>query len=116
MRGLSGRRRGPGSVLQGDSDVLRGEPLGVYAFECRLLIIRTLFAVCFAESMNLLTLVVFHALGILHWHTRQFNFSVSLYVLLAIILLIVPLVQCLLFTYRSRGMSIDSSYSIVWHR
>lgn len=62
---------------------------------------RILFAVCFAESMNLLTLVVFHALGVLHSRGRAVNFSVSLHVLLGLILIVVPLVQCLLFTYRS---------------
>lgn len=64
---------------------------------------RTLFALCFAESMNLVTLVVFQAAGVLHARARQVNFNVSLHVLLAIVLVVVPMVQCLLFTYRSRG-------------
>lgn len=53
--------------------------------------------------MNLVTLVVFQAAGILHARTRQINFSVSLHILLALVLLVVPMVQCLLFTYRSKG-------------
>ncbi|OCF39646.1 hypothetical protein I317_06557 [Kwoniella heveanensis CBS 569] len=66
---------------------------------------RVLFGICFAESCNLLTLVIFNAIGILHDRSRHVNFSVSLHVILAIILLIVPLVQCLLLTYRSRESS-----------
>jgi hypothetical protein len=46
---------------------------------------------------------MFHALGILHSRSRHINFSVSLHILLAMILLVVPLVQCMLLTYRSRG-------------
>ncbi|WRT66521.1 uncharacterized protein IL334_003480 [Kwoniella shivajii] len=64
---------------------------------------RILFGVCFAEGCNLLTLVIFHAVGLLHSRSRRVNFSVSLHVILAIVLLIVPLVQCLLLTYRSRA-------------
>ncbi|WVF71349.1 hypothetical protein IAT40_006152 [Kwoniella sp. CBS 6097] len=63
---------------------------------------RVLFGICFAESCNLLTLVIFNAIGILHERSRHVNFSISLHVILAIILIIVPLVQCLLLTYRSR--------------
>nr|XP_031863434.1 uncharacterized protein CI109_001310 [Kwoniella shandongensis]KAA5530506.1 hypothetical protein CI109_001310 [Kwoniella shandongensis] len=70
---------------------------------------RVLFSVCFAESCNLLTLVIFHALGILHSRSRRVNFSISLHIILAIILLVVPLVQCLLFTYRSRESSSAST-------
>ncbi|WVQ80237.1 hypothetical protein IAT38_002342 [Cryptococcus sp. DSM 104549] len=70
---------------------------------------RILFSVCFAESCTLLSLVVFHALGVLHARSRQVNFSVSLHILLAIILLIVPLVQCLLLTYRSKDTTSAST-------
>jgi hypothetical protein len=62
--------------------------------------------------MNLLTLVVFQALGILGARARQVNFGVSLYVLLALILLLVPLVECLLFTYRSRGKPFIASHPL----
>ncbi|KAK8864574.1 hypothetical protein IAR55_001824 [Kwoniella newhampshirensis] len=72
---------------------------------------RILFSICFAESCNLLTLVIFHALGVLHSRSRRVNFSISLHVILAFILLVVPLVQCLLFTYRSRESSSASSTS-----
>ncbi|BEJ16335.1 hypothetical protein CspHIS471_0509400 [Cutaneotrichosporon sp. HIS471] len=74
-------------------------------------IARTLFAVCFAESMTLISIVVSHALGILHAHARRVNFSVSLHILLALILIVVPLVQCLLCTYRSRRDSISTKPS-----
>ncbi|WVR06897.1 hypothetical protein IAU60_003933 [Kwoniella sp. DSM 27419] len=70
---------------------------------------RVLFGLCFAESCNLLTLVIFHALGILHSRARRVNFSISLHIVLAMILLIVPLVQCLLLTYRSRESSSPST-------
>ncbi|WVQ99510.1 hypothetical protein IAU59_006645 [Kwoniella sp. CBS 9459] len=70
---------------------------------------RVLFGICFAESCNLLTLVIFNAIGVLHDRSRHVNFSVSLHVILAIILLIVPLVQCLLLTYRSRESSSAST-------
>lgn len=56
--------------------------------------------------MTLITIVIMHAVGILHTHARQINFSASLHILLALVLLVVPLVQCLLCTYRSpRGKS-----------
>ncbi|WWC62152.1 uncharacterized protein I303_104744 [Kwoniella dejecticola CBS 10117] len=70
---------------------------------------RVLFGICFAEGCNLLTLVVFHAVGILHSRSRRVNFSVSLHVILGIVLLVVPLVQCLLLTYRSRESSSAST-------
>ncbi|WOO81159.1 Golgi pH regulator [Vanrija pseudolonga] len=72
---------------------------------------RIVFSLAFAESMNIVTLVVFHALGFLHAHARQVNFSVSLHILLGIILLVVPLVQCLLLTYRSRDSTSASTKS-----
>ncbi|ORY32871.1 Abscisic acid G-protein coupled receptor-domain-containing protein [Naematelia encephala] len=70
---------------------------------------RALFSACFAESCNILSLVMFHSLGILHSRSRHVNFSVSLHVLLALVLLIVPMVQCLLLTYRSRESSSAST-------
>ncbi|OWZ47461.1 hypothetical protein C352_02380 [Cryptococcus neoformans CHC193] len=70
---------------------------------------RILFSVCFAEGCNLLSLVIFHAIGVLHARSRQVNFSVSLHFILALILVVVPLVQCLLFTYRSRDSSSTST-------
>ncbi|KLT45435.1 hypothetical protein CC85DRAFT_134821 [Cutaneotrichosporon oleaginosum] len=75
-------------------------------------IARTLFAVCFAESLTLIAIVATHALGILHANARRVNFSVSLHILLALILLVVPLVQCLLCTYRSRRDSVSTKPSI----
>ncbi|KAL1411436.1 hypothetical protein Q8F55_002392 [Vanrija albida] len=74
-------------------------------------IARIVFSLAFAESMNIVTLVVFHALGFLHAHARQVNFSVSLHILLGIILLVVPLVQCLLLTYRSKDSTTASTKS-----
>ncbi|OWZ78966.1 hypothetical protein C365_02615 [Cryptococcus neoformans Bt85] len=70
---------------------------------------RILFSVCFAEGCNLLSLVIFHAIGVFHARSRQVNFSVSLHFILALILVVVPLVQCLLFTYRSRDSSSTST-------
>ncbi|WWC70164.1 uncharacterized protein I206_104112 [Kwoniella pini CBS 10737] len=70
---------------------------------------RVLFGICFAEGCNLLTLVIFHAVGILHSRSRRVNFSISLHVILGIVLLVVPLVQCLLLTYRSRDPSSAST-------
>ncbi|RXK39301.1 hypothetical protein M231_03380 [Tremella mesenterica] len=69
---------------------------------------RLLFGLCFAEGCNLITLVIFHSLGILHARSRHVNFSISLHVVLAMVLLFVPLVQCLLLTYRSRDPSNSS--------
>lgn len=82
---------------------------------------RVLFALCFAEGCTLLMIVIFHALGILHsrlvqrlnlgrsqlsvFSARHVNFSASLHIMLAMTLIVIPLVQCLLFTYRSRGES-----------
>ncbi|KIR59692.1 hypothetical protein I314_04688 [Cryptococcus bacillisporus CA1873] len=70
---------------------------------------RILFSVCFAEGCNLISLVIFHAIGVLNARSRQVNFSVSLHFILALILVVVPLVQCLLFTYRSRDSSSTST-------
>ncbi|WVO15091.1 hypothetical protein L204_102735 [Cryptococcus depauperatus] len=73
---------------------------------------RILFSVCFAESCNLLSLVVFHALNLFGSRARQVNFSISLHLILADILVVVPLVQCLLLTYRSRdSLSVSTSPS-----
>lgn len=48
----------------------------------------------------------------MYWtHTarsRHINFSISLHILLGMILLVVPLVQCLMFTYRSRGKQLQA--------
>ncbi|ODO09120.1 hypothetical protein I350_02720 [Cryptococcus amylolentus CBS 6273] len=70
---------------------------------------RILFSVCFAESCTLISLVLFHSLGLLHSKSRQVNFPVSLHVILAIVLVVIPLVQCLLLTYRTKESSTAST-------
>ncbi|CAD6587813.1 MAG: hypothetical protein TREMPRED_004862, partial [Tremellales sp. Tagirdzhanova-0007] len=89
---LSHGRRSDGGGIKGIKKATRG--LSRLA--------RALFSLCFAESCNLITLVVLHSLGVLHSRSLHVNFSISLHVLLAMILLVVPLVQCMLLTYRSR--------------
>ncbi|WVQ67291.1 uncharacterized protein L199_005486 [Kwoniella botswanensis] len=91
------------SSLQQGTKATKKATRGLHRFS------RMLFGVCFAEGCNLLTLVIFHAVGILHSRSRRVNFSISLHVILAIILLVVPLVQCLLLTYRSRESSSAST-------
>lgn len=66
-----------------------------------ILLYRYLFCVCFAESCNLLTLVATHAMQIFPFASLRANFSFSLHALLALILLVVPMVQCMLLTYRT---------------
>lgn len=65
-------------------------------------IARHVFSCCFSESLALLTLVMFHSLGLLHERSLQIHFSLALRFLLLLILLVVPLVQCLQLTYRAR--------------
>lgn len=65
-------------------------------------IARHVFSCCFSESLALLTLVMFHSMGLLHERSLQIHFSLALRVLLLLILLVVPLVQCLQLTYRAR--------------
>lgn len=48
-----------------------------------------------------------HAIGLLSLRSRQVNFSASLHILLAMIVVVLPLKQCLLFTYRSRKSSLS---------
>ncbi|WWC89141.1 uncharacterized protein L201_004059 [Kwoniella dendrophila CBS 6074] len=95
----SNSSRNRNNNLQGIGKANKKATKGLHRFS------RILFGICFAEGCNLLTLVIFHAIGILHSRSRRVNFSVSLHVILAIILLVVPLVQCLLLTYRSRDTS-----------
>lgn len=51
-----------------------------------------------------------HGMGLLSLRSRQSNFTASLYILLAMILIIVPLKQCLLLTYRHSSKSSLSIY------
>nr|XP_019046507.1 hypothetical protein I302_05257 [Kwoniella bestiolae CBS 10118]OCF25437.1 hypothetical protein I302_05257 [Kwoniella bestiolae CBS 10118] len=99
----SGKNRESGLQAQQGTKAIKKATKGLHRFS------RVLFGICFAEGCNLLTLVIFHAVGILHSRSRRVNFSISLHVILAIILLVVPLVQCLLLTYRSRESSSTST-------
>lgn len=70
---------------------------------------RILFSACFAEACTLLGLVIAHELGALD---AVWQFSISLHILLALVLLVLPFAQCLLFTYgggSGRRKSVSTS-------
>lgn len=87
-------------------------PLGVLTnqgcWSKGMLTARILFSACFAEACTLLGLVIAHELGALD---AILQFSISLHILLALVLLVLPFAQCLLFTYggSSRRKSISTS-------
>ncbi|KZV88782.1 hypothetical protein EXIGLDRAFT_722235 [Exidia glandulosa HHB12029] len=62
---------------------------------------RTVFGACFSESCILFLLVSCQALGVLDSRTRILNWRISLTILSLLMLVVVPLLQCLLLTYRS---------------
>jgi hypothetical protein len=73
---------------------------------------RIWFSLCIAESCLLVTLVMLHAIGWLSLVSRQHNFTASLYILLAMILAILPMQQCLLLTYRQSKVSLGVRLAI----
>ncbi|EJD50456.1 hypothetical protein AURDEDRAFT_121592 [Auricularia subglabra TFB-10046 SS5] len=62
---------------------------------------RTVFGACFSESCVLFLLVTFQAVDLLDARTRLLNWRISLVVLMCLMTIVVPLLQCLLVTYRS---------------
>ena len=69
---------------------------------------RILFSACFAEACTLLGLVIAHELGALD---AVWQFSISLHILLALVLLVLPFAQCLLFTYGGSASARRKSIS-----
>jgi len=68
----------------------------------------TLFSISFSESCMLFVLLMCQGLDIFHYKTRLINWQISLAVLLASILVIIPLSYSLVLSYRS----LDGT----WHR
>ncbi|PVF94582.1 hypothetical protein CPB86DRAFT_817865 [Serendipita vermifera] len=62
---------------------------------------RIAFSLCFEEGCILFLLVMCQAANILDSNTRKFHWDISLMVLVFMVLVIIPLIQCLLFTYRA---------------
>ncbi|KAG8751857.1 hypothetical protein FRC14_007559, partial [Serendipita sp. 396] len=62
---------------------------------------RSVFALCFEEGCILFLLVMCQALNILDGRTRRTHWRGSLFVLVFLVIVFIPLVQCLLFTYRA---------------
>ncbi|KAG9020473.1 hypothetical protein FS842_007299, partial [Serendipita sp. 407] len=62
---------------------------------------RSVFALCFEEGCILFLLVMCQALNILDGRTRRTHWIGSLFVLVFLVIVFIPLVQCLLFTYRA---------------
>ncbi|KAB5593286.1 G protein coupled receptor [Ceratobasidium theobromae] len=61
---------------------------------------RTAFAVCFSESCALFLLVMCQAYDVMDARSRYFNWRFSLVTLVALILVIIPVLQCLFIAYR----------------
>ncbi|KAF8342709.1 Abscisic acid G-protein coupled receptor-domain-containing protein [Cantharellus anzutake] len=66
------------------------------------------FSLCFSESCILFLLVVFQSMDIFSESARLLNWELSLSLLVALILLVIPLLQCLLVLYPSSKHSITS--------
>lgn len=62
---------------------------------------RILFSLCFEEGCSLFLLVMCQAVDILAPTIRRNYFRTSLGLLAGLVVVIIPLVQCLLFTYRA---------------
>ncbi|KAA1475759.1 hypothetical protein DENSPDRAFT_784045 [Dentipellis sp. KUC8613] len=52
---------------------------------------RTLFCICFSESCTLFLILMCQGMGVFHPQTRLFNWRISLYMLLSVILVVIPL-------------------------
>ncbi|KAG8993196.1 hypothetical protein FRB94_010952 [Tulasnella sp. JGI-2019a] len=61
---------------------------------------RTTFAMCFSESCVLFLILILQATGTLAARSRLVNWNISLTIIICLILLAIPLLQCLFITYR----------------
>ncbi|KAG9075200.1 hypothetical protein FS749_013155 [Ceratobasidium sp. UAMH 11750] len=61
---------------------------------------RTAFAVCFSESCALFLLVMCQASDVMEAKSRYYNWRFSLITLVALILIIIPVLQCLFIAYK----------------
>ncbi|KAG8709509.1 hypothetical protein FRC09_000634 [Ceratobasidium sp. 395] len=61
---------------------------------------RTAFAVCFSESCALFLLVMCQAYDVMHAKSRYYNWRFSLITLVTLVLVIIPVLQCLFVAYK----------------
>ncbi|ORX35751.1 Abscisic acid G-protein coupled receptor-domain-containing protein [Kockovaella imperatae] len=73
---------------------------------------RFLFCYCFSEGCTVLSIVAFQLSDIFDDRSRHINFSISLHTILVLVLLVLPMVQCVLLTYRSRDSTSLSTSTI----
>ncbi|KAF8608098.1 hypothetical protein BDV93DRAFT_241420 [Ceratobasidium sp. AG-I] len=74
---------------------------------------RTAFAVCFSESCMLFLLVMCQSYGVMDAGSRYLNWRISLVTLIALILLVIPILQCLFIAYKpNRPAGIDPGASL----
>lgn len=62
---------------------------------------RSAFALCFEESCILFLLVMCQALDVLSPRVRKLHWTLSIFVLVSLVIIFIPLLQCHLFTYRT---------------
>ncbi|KAI0341159.1 hypothetical protein BDW22DRAFT_1446209 [Trametopsis cervina] len=62
---------------------------------------RGIFSLCFSECCTLFLLLMFQALDVLHAQTRLLNWRISLFLLLTLIVVLIPLAYSLVLSYRS---------------
>ncbi|CAE6389794.1 unnamed protein product [Rhizoctonia solani] len=72
---------------------------------------RSAFALCFSESCSLFLLVMCQAYDIMSPTSRYVNWRISLMTLVVLILLVIPVLQCLFVAYRPGKFDIGVSLS-----
>ncbi|KAG8852949.1 hypothetical protein FRB96_008468 [Tulasnella sp. 330] len=72
---------------------------------------RTVFATCFSESCILFLMLMLQAMGILAARSRLINWNLSLTILICLILLVIPFLQCVFITYRPASLGAANLFS-----
>ncbi|CAE6529174.1 unnamed protein product, partial [Rhizoctonia solani] len=70
---------------------------------------RSAFALCFSESCSLFLLVMCQAYDIMNPTSRYVNWRISLTMLVILILIVIPVLQCLFVAYRPNKLDIRVS-------
>lgn len=61
---------------------------------------QTSFSLCFEEGCILFLLVMCQAIGIFDANVRDTHWHISLFIIVFLVIILIPLLQCFLFTYR----------------
>ncbi|KAG8957136.1 hypothetical protein FRC03_010505 [Tulasnella sp. 419] len=77
---------------------------------------RTTFGLCFSEACILFFLALCQPLHVFDAKTRRLNWDISLTILVCLILLLSPLLQCILITYRPSISPSSRSPQVASHR